>query len=292
MVFVGGQDHKLRALDAHTGKQKWEFDAGGWVETIPATWQGVLIGTSWNLQTDEARVFALDILTGSTVWELRPGWGETCSPAVLDGMAFIGASNNNLYALDLRTGRIVWEFETQGRISGSPTVSDGLVFVGSMDTHVYALEPETGRIVWRFDAEDIVSPPAVWEDLVIVGSHGFQALDAKTGRPVWKSEADMLTVGAPTIWRDQVFVVGSGPPIPKPADMDVPDEAWRSLGLVSCRLYALDARTGNQIWGSPHTTDGDMSSASVWEEGKSDWPMFRGNPQHTGIGVPVTGRGN
>ena len=45
-----------------------------------------------------------------------------------------------MYALDATTGAKAWSFPTGGRVFSSPAVADGVVYVGSEDFNVYALE--------------------------------------------------------------------------------------------------------------------------------------------------------
>ena len=160
MVFVGGQDHKLRALDAHTGKQKWEFDAGGWGETIPATWQGVLIGTSWNLQTDEARVLALDILTASTVCALRPGWGATCSPAAAPRMAACLSPS----ASGIAASRVPSASRTTARRVRSAFICSCMAFITSIGGSIRWISTRTTRTPHLSVASSMIaiSPPLIF----------------------------------------------------------------------------------------------------------------------------------
>jgi outer membrane protein assembly factor BamB len=212
---------------------------------------------------------------------------------VAGGRVFFGSDDGKVHAVEAGSGTKVWEFQTGKAGHGAnteivmsyPAVGQNLVFVSSMDGKVYALEPGTGRMVWKFDAGDLVSPPAIWKDLIIVGSDGFYGLEARTGEQVWKFEVDSTTIVAPAIWRDLVFAVGSGLPLAQPPDNDFLAQIWLSLGVGGCRLYALNARTGKRVWESLHTTEGSMYAPSVWEEGKVEWPMYGGNPQHTGTGV-------
>jgi outer membrane protein assembly factor BamB len=40
------------------------------------------------------------------------------------------------------------------RPSGSPAVEDGVVYVGSVDKNVYALDARTGDLIWRYETSD------------------------------------------------------------------------------------------------------------------------------------------
>ncbi len=52
----------------------------------------------------------------------------------------MGSTDFNLYALDAHTGEKMWTFKTGRSVHSSPAVSDGVVYVGSFDNTLYALE--------------------------------------------------------------------------------------------------------------------------------------------------------
>lgn len=132
------------------------------------------------------------------------------------------------------------------------------MFVGGRDSKAYALDVESGETIWEFGTPDLVSCPAIWNDLVIIGSWGIYALAAATGKKMWSFENDILTMAGPVIWNDLVLV-------------------------ASGTLCALQASSGKVAW---KTNDiGVLSQPSVSEFGRLDWPMFRGNPQQTGVGI-------
>jgi outer membrane protein assembly factor BamB len=45
-------------------------------------------------------------------------------------------------------------FATGDVVHASPAVSDGMVFVGSWDSYFYALDASTGKQKWRFKTGD------------------------------------------------------------------------------------------------------------------------------------------
>ena len=62
------------------------------------------------------------------------------SPAVADGMLYMGSSDGNVYALDTRNGAIKWKLKTQKAIISSPAVTQIGVCIGSQDGNLYLLE--------------------------------------------------------------------------------------------------------------------------------------------------------
>jgi len=60
------------------------------------------------------------------------------SPAVSDGVVYIGSVDKKVYALDAATGALKWNYTTGGYIGSSPAVCSGVVYIGSDDMKVYA----------------------------------------------------------------------------------------------------------------------------------------------------------
>src|SRR4051794_17623677 len=66
---------------------------------------------------------------------------------------------------------VKWKFKTRGKIFSSPAVADGVVYVGSTDWRLYALNAADGSVKWNFPTNAPVnSSPAVFEDSVFFSS--------------------------------------------------------------------------------------------------------------------------
>jgi outer membrane protein assembly factor BamB len=93
------------------------------------------------------------------------------SPAVVDGVVYVGSTNGTVFAINATTGKDIWHKTPGGPIHSSPAVADGLVFIGSDDQNVYALNASTGAIKWSCPTFGwIYSSPAVWNGSVYVTS--------------------------------------------------------------------------------------------------------------------------
>ena len=77
-------------------------------------------------------------MTGEEKWSYLTGGIVDSSPAVADGVVYVGSQDHTLYALDARTGKRLWSYATGSSIVSSPTVADGAVYVGSNDHNLYA----------------------------------------------------------------------------------------------------------------------------------------------------------
>jgi len=93
------------------------------------------------------------------------------SPAVANGVVYIGSRDNKVYALNARTGHKLWSYRTGDWVLSSPAVASGIVYVGSQDGKVYALNARTGTKLWIYATGGYVqSSPAVTKGRVYVGS--------------------------------------------------------------------------------------------------------------------------
>ena len=52
---------------------------------------------------------------------------------------YFGAANNYVYCLDVSSGELKWRYRTRGPVVSSPAVEDGIVYVGSLDRKLYAI---------------------------------------------------------------------------------------------------------------------------------------------------------
>jgi outer membrane protein assembly factor BamB len=54
------------------------------------------------------------------------------SPAVANGVVYVGSEDDNVYALEASTGALLWNYNTGANIFyASPTVANGVVYSGS-----------------------------------------------------------------------------------------------------------------------------------------------------------------
>jgi outer membrane protein assembly factor BamB len=60
------------------------------------------------------------------------------SPAVANGVVYVGAGDDKLHAFDAARGTKLWTATTGASVDSSPTVANGMVYVGSADGKLYA----------------------------------------------------------------------------------------------------------------------------------------------------------
>ncbi len=128
MVYFGSSaDHKVYALDAATGQQRWSFFTGGPVRLAPTVWQEkVFVGS------DDGFVYCLKADDGELVWKMRGGptderllgngkmisrWPIRTGVLVDEEVAYFAAGifpheNVYLYAVRAEDGTIIWKNDT------------------------------------------------------------------------------------------------------------------------------------------------------------------------------------
>jgi PKD repeat protein len=94
------------------------------------------------------------------------------SPAIADGVVYVGSYDNMVYAIYAANGTQKWAFTTGSFVDSSPAVVDGVVYVGSYDNMVYAIYAANGTQKWAFTTGSyVLSSPAVVDGVVYVGSY-------------------------------------------------------------------------------------------------------------------------
>jgi outer membrane protein assembly factor BamB len=176
-------------------------------------------------------------------WTYSAGADIDSSPAIADGVVFVGSDDHRLHAVDAATGAARWIYVTGDDITSSPAVSaDGVVYVGSWDYRLHAVFADNGTAKWVYDIGSVVrSSPAIAPDgsTVYVGAwdNNLHAVNAADGTRRWIATTGGSVDFSPAISPfDGTVFVGSG----------------------ENRLFAVDPATGAVKWS--YRTGGDMTS--------------------------------
>jgi outer membrane protein assembly factor BamB len=95
-------------------------------------------------------------------WSYKTDYSVDSSPAVANGVVYVGSEDGNVYALNASTGAKLWSYATGAGLYSSPAVANGVVYVGSYDYNVYALNASTGGKLWSYATSGaVLSSPAV-----------------------------------------------------------------------------------------------------------------------------------
>lgn len=169
-----------------------------------------------------ARAWSADLATGGS------------SPAVVNGIVYVNATDGSLHALDAATGAQVWQ-QHIGLSQTSPAVANGIVYTGSNENNVYAFEAASGAPLWTAPAQAGVTGITVAKGMVYAATDSgvLSAFDAAAGTLKWSATEYRYNLTTPAVAAGIVYSV---------ADMGA--------------IFAYDARKGTLLWqldwGSAH----------------------------------------
>ena len=150
VVYVGSDYGDLYAIDAASGIERWRFAGDSGVnESQLLVVDGVVYvgGEYGNVRGDDDDFYAIDAVSGTERWRFTVGGSMEFSPALVNGVVYVGGFDGNLYAIDTVDGNELWHFTTGSSMGSSPVVMDGVVYVGSNDGTLYAIEPPTSEAI-------------------------------------------------------------------------------------------------------------------------------------------------
>lgn len=141
-------------------------------------------------------------------WAAPLGGSVDSSPAVVDGVVYVGTSDGEMCALIAQDGMEIWRYQTGGAVVSSPAVADGLVLFGSVDRFLYAVKADTGQLAWKYRTYGpVVASPTCDEGVVYFASIGGRvyACSAADGQVIWRSEKGAAIQGSPAVAGGLVF---------------------------------------------------------------------------------------
>lgn len=90
--------------------------------------------------TGNSRVIRVNLTNKQFDWTFSTGDTIRSSPALANGVLYVGSDDGKLYAINAQDGKQLWNFQTGSKINSSPVYADGVVYVTSLDGTVYALK--------------------------------------------------------------------------------------------------------------------------------------------------------
>lgn len=266
---------QITAANVSSLKLKWVFPMAHFgLEVTPLAADGVLYVTGPN------QVFALDALTGSSLWEYSrpqsPGLlgdarlGTNRGVALLRDKVFFVTDNARLLALDRATGKLLWETPMapatgeQHHYGGTmaPLIVNNTVIVGvagadeGIRGFIAAFHPDTGALVWRR-----------WT----VPRRGEPGIETWQGKEPLTGGGSTWLTGSYDAATDTLYWA-TGNPWPDGDDRDRPGD-----NLYTNCVLALNATTGELKWHyqfTPHDVkDRDATEPNVLVD-----TIYRGKP--------------
>jgi outer membrane protein assembly factor BamB len=148
-VFVGTDAGTVVALDADTGRLRWESRAApistnAVVRSSPAVDGGLVFVATAETTPMDGDAVAFDEKTGAVSWRADyVADYSTSSPAIANGVLYLGSYDTRLYAIKERSGKLLWapawgSDNMERGFNSSPAISDGRIYIGCRDGSLYA----------------------------------------------------------------------------------------------------------------------------------------------------------
>ena len=222
VVYAGGQNGLLAALDVETGREQWTFRA--------------------------PRPHPNEERSGENIGEFhRP-------PAIEDGTVYAGSRNGILYAFDVDSGDMLWNQKLDDQIMNAPVFHDGSIHLVTSRS-VYSVDASNGSV--RFKQGDGAVPRgaiavagetlfAAWgTSMGNVKLHAFDTTDGTIRWSVPTGNPCSITVAGDTVLAGVGDLVGH--------DRETGNERWRleasSIGrpiaVIDGVVFAVDEVVGD-----------------------------------------------
>ena len=139
------------------GSMKRRLRVAWWMVAMMALAGPTLVGGEAAEPTDDWPLFrgdahATGVARGTlpdkldVLWKFAvPGTAFDSTPAIVDGVVYLGDMDGRIYALDLATGEKRWEEKFEDGFLAGPAVKDDALYVGDMAGRFYCLDAKTGK---------------------------------------------------------------------------------------------------------------------------------------------------
>lgn len=259
-------------------KKVWDIQIGDGVAHYESGLKPLMHNDRIYMASREGLVVAVEQASGKRIWtfdlrkdhtlstleRLRQNWSSD-NARIAGGIAqgygslFFGTENGDVVAVDAETGEQKWRVQVPGEVLVSPAVGEGFVVVKLGSGTLVALNPDSGEQRWIFENEQPpltirgASEPVIDSGGVVYGTangrvgvliidRGFQAWEESIATPKGSTDLSRLVdVDAkPLVVAGNVYAIA-----------------------FNGELFAMDLRTGQQIWKRNYASFRNMAVAGT-----------------------------
>lgn len=274
LVYVGGYNGKIYAINSSSGVIKWEYPSGS-SRLQPIVGGPIVALGKVYFGCSDGKVYALAADTGLWQWDFQTGDAIWPTPVFDGGTLYIGSFDKKLYALDAFTGEEKWEepFETQGAIASTPLVYNNTIYVGSFDRRLYAVDITDGSEKWSsFEGGKwFWAKPVAYNNAIYAANLDGKVyvLDSESGDKLAEFDLKSPISSSPVLVDDLVIIASEEGKVYSldtsnnlnPKELKILEEKiyaplCASNGVVYIHaqtseqdtLYALNTQTGVTLW--------------------------------------------
>ena len=198
-VVVAAKDGFVVALDASSGEEKWRADVSGESLARPLIKGEIVVVQTIDNRVEALSLFdgrsRWTVVQSAPVLTMR----GSASPVAVGTTVIAGFDSGRVVAMDLDTGTIVWESlisPPQGRsdldrlsdIDGGIAVVAQDIYVAGYQGRLASLASESGQVLWNREISSFAGVAADWNSVYTVRDDGeIIAMTRRAGAETWRN---------------------------------------------------------------------------------------------------------
>ncbi|TDP02954.1 PQQ-binding-like beta-propeller repeat protein [Flavobacterium sp. 245] len=232
----------------------------------------------------DGSLFSYDLESEQIGWTVKAtdAFTEMCANLVTlhDGIVYVPFINGEIFAVDNQTGDIFWK----SRLGNStdqivlknqvPIINNGKLYITAQNGNIYALNTKDGSLAWSYklDSTNNDIPVLYLNNKIFAQSaSSLYSFDANTGKVLAQKTFEVPMYGKPATDGENVFIANEKDVL-YALSPDKLDILWQfkldenqfnvkerifckdkkvyfaAQGTTVSTLYAVDSKTGTQIW--------------------------------------------
>ncbi len=201
IVFIGGLDKNLYALNEFTGSVIWKLRLQSSVIKSVVTYKNYVAVTSGSF------IYVIEIDKGRILWSRKEGISvQLSTPIIINGIIFYG-SRKFFYARFINNGHLIWKNTDVQIYGGTPIYWNKKIYFISKNfwrkkSIVMCLNAVTGKLIWTQDIPSYsnIFTPVIYNGKVYISAFDtLYCLDGATGRFIWSKRFNSF-IGSSTVF--------------------------------------------------------------------------------------------
>jgi eukaryotic-like serine/threonine-protein kinase len=204
MLYAGGLDRKVYAVDLASGAVRWSSRLSGMVVGgVVLSGDTVFVATS----RPEGRIHALHKIKGKHLWRV-PANPIAAPLAMIEGTLIAETQRGEVLALDPHNGEVRWRRRVGTARGAATPAGAGALLISTTDS-LFRLSLADGRITHRADSPGaVLSSWVPFQGALVAGTADSQIVSIRPDdlRTNWMRRVDAPILDTPALLEDTLFV--------------------------------------------------------------------------------------
>jgi outer membrane protein assembly factor BamB len=197
LVYICDELNGLSSMDSNTGQNVWN-------RKLTNITKAALYPANTNvLFAVNGSISLIDAYSGVDKWK-TDGF-PNIEGFSLYGSTILAYSDKKVFALDMSTGTVLWQRVFNAKISGLSNEFDGRIFVSTLGSGGICIDLSNGKDLWQFALTKNIQPALAIEDRIIFGCiDGKMFCFSGNGNYIWETQTIGQVKGRPTRYKNNV----------------------------------------------------------------------------------------